>query len=116
MIGSCKCSGKHCTVCMNVNETLTVAGTVTHETCKINHQFNCTEYKDNNIKYYRSEACMQEHLFRHFSRKSHNGFLNDASITFIDKTNPANPLKREDFWRKTLKTMVPYGLNIEESV
>ena len=30
---------------------------------------------------------MQEHLFRDFSSPSHNGFLNDVSITFIDKTD-----------------------------
>ena len=46
----------------------------------------------------------------------HNGFLNDVSITFIDKTDPSDPLRREDYWRKTLKTMVPYGLNTEDSV
>ena len=56
---------------------------------------------------------MQEHLFSHFSMAGHNGFLNDVSITFIDKTDPTDPLRREDYWRQTLKTMVPYGLNIE---
>ena len=58
---------------------------------------------------------MQEHLFSHFSMADHDGFLNNISITFIDKTNPSDPLRREDYWRKTLKTMVPYGLNIEDS-
>ena len=46
----------------------------------------------------------------------HDGFLNDVSVTFIDKTDPSYPLRREDYWRQTLKTMVPYGLNIEDSV
>ena len=46
----------------------------------------------------------------------HNGFLNDVSITFIDKTDPTDPLRREDYWRQTLKTVVSYGLNIEDSV
>ena len=59
---------------------------------------------------------MQEHLFKHFSRPGHNEFLNDVSITFIDKTDPSDPLKREDYWRRTLKTMAPIGLNSEESV
>ena len=40
---------------------------------------------------------MQEHLFRHFSRPGHNGFLNDVSVTFIDKPDPSDPLKRENF-------------------
>ena len=35
-------------------------------------------------------------------------------ITFIDKTDPSDPVQREDYWRQTLKTMVPYGLKIEE--
>ena len=55
--------------------------------------------------------CMQEHLFRHFLSSGHNGFLNDASITFIDKTDPSDTLKREDYWRRTLKTMAPFRLN-----
>ena len=64
----------------------------------------------------RLEPCMQEHLFSHFSMVGHDGFLNDVSITFINKTDPSDPLRREDYWRQTPKTMVPYGLNIEASV
>ena len=92
--GSCKCHGKRCAVCLNVNETSTFTSSVTHETYKINHKFDCNSkcliylltckqcskqyvgqtiddfrfrwnnYKDNNRKYQRSETCMQEHLFR----------------------------------------------------
>ena len=58
---------------------------------------------------------MQEHLFRHFSSPGRNGFLNDVSITFIDKTDPSDPFKREEYWRSTLKTMAPFGLNIEDN-
>ena len=46
----------------------------------------------------------------------HNGFFNDLSITFIDTIDPSNPLRREDYWGQTLKVMVPYGLDIEDSV
>ena len=35
------------------------------------------------------------------------------SITFIDKTDPSKPLKRENYWRSALKTMAPLGLNTE---
>ena len=59
---------------------------------------------------------MQEHLFGHFSSPGRNGFLNDVSITFIDKTDPSDPLKREDYRRRTLETMALFGLNIEDSV
>ena len=145
-VGSCKCYGNRCEVCDNVTETSTFTSTVTQNTYKINHQFNCSEkclvylltcnkcfkqyvgqtvdefrrrwnnYKSNDRKFQRLEPCMQEHLFSHFSMAGHNGFLNDVSITFIDKTDPTDPLRREDYWRQTLKTMVPYGLNIEDSV
>ena len=43
-------------------------------------------------------------------------FINDASVTFIDITDPFDPLKRKDYWGSTLKTMAPFGLNNEESV
>ena len=46
----------------------------------------------------------------------HAGFLNNVSITFIDKTDPSDPLEREGYCRHTLKTMAPFGLNIEKSV
>ena len=59
---------------------------------------------------------MQEHLFRHFSSPGHNGFVNDVSVTFIDKTDTSDPLKRENFCREALMTMVLFGLNIEGSV
>ena len=59
---------------------------------------------------------MQKHLLSHFPMAGHEGFLNDVSITFIDKTDPSDPFRREDYWRQTLKTMVPYGLNTDDRV
>ena len=41
-----------------------------------------------------------------------SGFLENVSITFIDKTDPSNSKKRENYWTQTLKTMVPWGLNV----
>ena len=61
-------------------------------------------------------TCMQQYLFNHFCTSGHCGFLEDVSLTFIDKTDPSDPLKREDYWKSTLKKMAPFGLNIEESV
>ena len=120
--------------------------TVIQNTCKINHQFNCSKkcvvylltcnkcfkqyigetvddfgrswnnYKSNDRKFQRLELCMQEQLLSQFSMAGHNGFLNDVSITFIDKTDPSDLLRRGDYWRQTLKTMVPYGLNTEDRV
>ena len=43
------------------------------------------------------------------------GFLNNVSITLVDKTDGKNPKKKEDCWRRTLKTYSPFGLNVESS-
>ena len=56
-----------------------------------------------------------QQIRKHFSGPGRNGFLNDVSITFIDKTGFSDPLKREDYWRITLKTMTAFRLNIEEN-
>ena len=59
---------------------------------------------------------MQQYLFNHFCTSGHCDFLEDVSLTLIDKTDPSDPLKRADYWRNTLQAIVPFGLNIEESV
>ena len=59
---------------------------------------------------------MQEHFLKHFNSMGHNGFLNNVPITLIDKTDGKNPKKRDDYWRRTLKTYSPFGLNVEDSV
>ena len=43
-------------------------------------------------------------------------FLEDVSITLIDKTDGSDPTKRETFWMHTLKTLAPYGLNVENVI
>ena len=43
-----------------------------------------------------------------------NGLINDVEIIFIDKTDPSDPTRIEDFWRTKLKTLAPYGFNVEE--
>ena len=140
IVDSHECKGKRCKVCLNVQETSYFSSSVTNETYKINHQFECNEkclvysltckkclkhyvgqtidtflhrwhnYKCNDRKSQRSEPCMQEHSFRHFSSPGHNGFLSDVSVTFIDKTNPSDPLKRENYLRETLWLWRPMGL------
>ena len=71
-------------------------------------------YKDSKRKYLRKELCIQQHLSEHFSGEGCNSFLNDAYIIFIDKTDPKDPSKREHYWRHTVKTMEPQGLNVED--
>ena len=51
---------------------------------------------DNARKFDRKESCMQEHLHKHFQTEGHNSFLNEVSVTFIDKTNGKNPKKEKD--------------------
>ena len=138
-VGSFKCNGNRCQVCMNMTESNTFSSSVV-----INHSFNCNDkcitylftcnkckvqyvgktvddfhlrwnnYKDNNRKYLREESCMQQNLFEHFSSGDHNSFLDDLSIIFIDKTDPKDPNIWEHYWRHSLKTMEPQGLNVKD--
>ena len=54
---------------------------------------------------------MQADLFEDFASNRHNGFLEDCTITLFYKTDGAVPTRREEYWRRVLKTMSPYGLN-----
>ena len=141
-----KCDKKRCEVCMNVSETNKCTSNVTGKTYKINNKLTCDDncliylcsckccgkqyvgettdsfryrwnnYKDNDRKHSRKESFLQEHLFKHFNSTGHNGFLNNVSVTLIDETDGKNPRKREDYWRRTLKTYSHIGLNVEYSV
>ena len=62
----------------------------------------------------RGEDCMQKFLYEHFLNEGLNSFINDVEIVFIDKTDPSDPTRREEFWRNKLKTLPTYGLNVEE--
>ena len=57
---------------------------------------------------------MQEHSFEHFANEGHCSFLEDVTITFIDKTDPKDPNWREHYWRHVFQTMVPLDLNVED--
>ena len=142
--GSFKCNGKRCQVCINVAENNAFSSSVDKKEYVINHSFNCNDkciiyfltcnkckmqyvgksvddfrlqwnnYEDNNRKYLRKESCMQQNVFEHFSSEGHSSFLDDVSIIFNDKTDPKDPNKCEHYWRHTLKTMAPQGLNVED--
>ena len=71
--------------------------------------------KSNDRKYQKLESCMQQHPFEHFNSEGRHCFLDEISITFIDKIDLSEPLKRENYWRSILKTMAPWGLNVEDS-
>ena len=78
--------------------------------------FRWNKYKSNCRTHQCGETCMQQDLYEHFCSSNHNFLISDVSVTFIDKTDPSDPLKREDYWKGTLKTTAPFELNVEESV
>ena len=73
-------------------------------------------YKNNDRKYLVGVPCVQEQKFELFISESHTGFLKNVFVTFINKTDSQNPKKRENYWIHTLKTIVPWGLNILNGV
>ena len=57
---------------------------------------------------------MQRYLLEHFLSEGQNGLINIVKIIFTDKFDLSDPTRREEFWRTRLKTLAPYGLNVEE--
>ena len=82
---------------------------------QLTFRYRWNNYKDNCRKHSRNEDCMQKHLYDHYL-SCNNDFLNMVSVTFIDKTDPSNPLEREQYWRHILQTNAPHGLNIADGV
>ena len=74
-------------------------------------RYRWNNYKGSNWKSLRGEDHKQAgSLFAHFQTAGHSGFINDAKIRLIDKTDPSDPTRREDFWIDTLKTRYPQGV------
>ena len=57
------------------------------------------------------EEYMQPLVFEHFPSNDHHGFLEDCSITLIDKTIGFGCTGRQIYWRRVLKTVTPYESN-----
>ena len=127
-VGSFKCNKPRCEVCINVIETDTFTSTVTGESFKINHTFNCDDrsliylltyyqcrkqnvgqtvdifcFRWNNHKRNCHKHAKVESVNDHYMLEDHTQFVDDVSIILIDKTDPTDPLKREQYWRYTLK-------------
>ena len=49
---------------------------------------NC---KMNDRNFVNGQTCMQQHLFEHFANEGHCSFIQDVTITSIDKTDPKDP-------------------------
>ena len=124
---------KRCQTCHNLKETESFTSTITGKTFKINHKLNCNDkcllylltckvclkqyvgqtvkefrnrwnnYNNNGRKYQEYGTCIQQHLVEHFFEEGHHSFLEDVSIILIDKTDPSDPLQRENYWRSTPK-------------
>ena len=52
----------------------------------------------------------------HFLQRDYQGFLKDAEVQLIDKTQASDPTKREFYWATTLRTFYPDGLNNERTI
>ena len=52
---------------------------------------------------------MQPFVLEPFSSNDQNGFLQDCNTTLIDKTDEFDPTRREEYWRRVLKTVTRYG-------
>ena len=54
---------------------------------------------------------MQPLVFEYFSSNDDNGFSEDCSITLTGKTDGSDSTRRKEYWRRVLRTVIPYGLN-----
>ena len=123
-VGCFTCKRSRYQICAYVHETDIFAMTVTGETYKINHKYDCmkkclayiltcnkcrkqylgqtddffrcrwSKYRYNSRRHAHDISYMQEQLYEHFCDTEHNGFLKDVSITFIYITNSTNHLQR----------------------
>ena len=74
-------------------------------------------YRWNNYKSCYRRVCRgaevpQKYLHEHFMGENRRGLEKDVEITLIDKTDPSDPTKREDFWIRTLGTTAPKRLDM----
>ena len=77
-------------------------------------RFQWNNHKNNQHKVKRCEDHTQKYFHEHFLSQDHNGIINVIEIVFIDKIDPLDTTRRDEFWRAKLKTLAPDGLNIEE--
>ena len=128
VVGSTKRDKSRCQVCNNISETATFESSSNGTKYHVNHKLNCDDkcliylitckgfkiqyvgqttekfrlrgnnYKNCFRKTQRGEVVPQQSFHNHFLREDHNGLLADAEITLIDKTDGADPTRRERYW------------------
>ena len=59
-------------------------------------RYRWNNYKDNNRKAERGVEHIEADLFEHFASREHSGFLEDCTITLIDKTQVQIPLEEKN--------------------
>ena len=59
------------------------------------------------------EKVKQKFLLSHFLQDNHNDFLEDVEARLIGMTQASDPIKREQYWMRTLKISHSGDLNIE---
>ena len=60
-------------------------------------RFRWNNYKCNCHKHAKGESVKQQHLHDRFMTEDHAQFVNDVSIISVDKIDPTDPLKREQY-------------------
>ena len=65
--------------------------------------FRWNNYKCTCHKHAKGESLKQQHIYDHFMLEGLMQFVNYVSIIFSDKTDPTDPLKREQYWKHALK-------------
>ena len=77
-------------------------------------RYRWKNYKNCQRKAERGKNHMQKYLHDHFLKENHDSLLNNVEITLIDKTDPSDPERKEEFWRTMLRTLAPLDSNTEE--
>ena len=138
------CGKNRYEICCIINQTNTFESFVTKKVYKVNNSFNCdSEYliylfscKICGIQYLGStvdrsrlswnnyKSCQrntadrgtpnQNYFHQHFLSDGPNRLINDCETIFIDKAYSSDPSRREFFWMRVLKTIIPLGINIDK--
>ena len=74
-------------------------------------RYRWNNYKHSNQNSLKREDQNQGDFFAHFETAGNSGFINDTEIRIIEKTDPSEPTRREDFWIDILKTRYHQDFN-----
>ena len=138
MVGSFKCNKAQWFVCVNVTKTNTFTSTVNVNIkwitsltvtkvspvyrlmCKrcgiqvVGQTFADFRYWRNNYKDNRRKPSSNKDMYDHYLSCNKDFFK--YVLSNIDKTDPFNPLVREQYWRCMLQTNASHDLNIADGV